>query len=699
MIARSGYLYKVYNRFTKTWGTGYENVLTYNKRRYYYKSKRFFDNKPLRDFVSVLGTTWEDFLNQEIDSEIDDIWYELDDKYQWDGSTGGGDVIPCEEDDSGCTIKKKVNKYKSTAESTQLVAPTAQELADAFNSLVVPEDTFNVLVEYGGYQRRYIETHELAWYINEAGVISSDIGFNKEVVRAQLESDPWYYFANSRQMDYTEDSKPFQDYNAGTYDIPEGQTDLVTKGVAISKTNRLLGTTQVRSRLLDSVASMELQEQLMAFALMDTDGTFFEKVDEARETVSTSDRRHTDSKVSFDYGEDVEEIVEANQGIDYDGEPKVDNIEGEALKYQYTQKYKMIKEVAPDSKLISEMVLWYEKKAQTQLFGRPTTYPKGKYKEDLTYYTKDTIFKRVLNDQMKYIDLRTGAVTRGVTNSLFLNGMLRIKESGEMKKADFAAMLSTSLETDFKAEDPSLFEKIFAGAIIVLAIVVTVVSWGTGAPAMSAALAYGGMILSLGVLALTYFGGLSAQSLAKAIGAFAQIVGYASMILGVYSLLDKAGSVLASQVALEAGLQEGTAAFTAKVADELLKQTLLDQVVALVSQSLESVTSALTEFVAASFSEQVSFINDGIKLFNKGFDLYADHEKAELQKDIDELQKQEDEYNLEILNDSLAHPAAVYEQTEKRRTSYDALDELDIQMDSTVGTDRNYLAWNTNVNT
>lgn len=137
----------------------------------------------------------------------------------------------------------------------------------------------------------------------------------------------------------------------------------------------------------------------------------------------------------------------------------------------------------------------------------------------------------------------------------------------------------------------------FSAAVVVLAIVVTVMSWGTGAPAMATALAYGGTILSMGVLALSYFGGLSAQGLAKAIGAFAQIIGYVTIVLGVYAAIQNAGKILAEEVAKEAGLNAGTEAFTMFVKEEMLQQTLLDQITALVTQSLESVTSKLTELI------------------------------------------------------------------------------------------------------
>ncbi len=511
-------------------------------------------------------------------------------------------------------------------------------------------------------------------------MISSE-PFNKEVVREQLESDPWYYFGNTRQMEYTEDGYPFQNYNAGSYYIPEGLPD-IPKSEAISATNRLLGTTQIRSRLLTQKSSADLVEQLMTFALMDTPGAFFEKVGEATETMETSHRRGSDSEANLD-----------------DGTPKVDNREGEALKYRYVQKYKMIRAVEADSQIINEMLLWYEKRSQTQLFSRPTTYPRGKYKESLTYFTKDTMTKRVLMDQMRYIDVLTGLSTRRVTNSLFLDGMLRIKEANEMRRADFAAMIATGLEVDYKAEDPSFIEKVFSAAVIILAVVVTIVTWGSGAPAMAAALSYGGMILSVGVLMLSMFGGLSAQSLAKSIGAFAQIVGYVTVILGIYALIQNAGKILATKAAEEAGLQAGTEAFTNMVKDEMLQQTLIDQVSALVTQSLESVTSSISKFVTMDLSQQVSFISDGLDFINTGFEFYADHEKKELQDDIDKLQEEEDKYNAEMLSDSLKSPMAVYEQVEERLTSYDALNEHDIKVSQVIGMDKNYLAWYTNVNT
>ena len=656
---------------------------TYNKRLIFYQGHSFQETDPLKRFLRGLNVNWTDFINPSpaIDDEIETMWFYLNPKFSWDGSFAG--------EDSGT----------STGDSTQLVAPTAQELADMFNYTFIKqelkekcqlikdeeeagrnpvdhediseedltmcvndayEDRFmeiDVTVKYGGGLKRYVGSHSLPWNINATGTISTG-GINTLAIRNTLESDPWFFFANAK-LDGDSKSYPFQDYDGGQIDTPNWSNNNVSQYTPVTQVSTTFEGYEEPPGNENDAFSYELG----VFALMH--GSPFTKVDDVyREEYGTS----TTSK--------------------YDGE---------AFSYTYSQKY-LFRRASANDQCIQDMVRYYEKRQTFKLNHRPVYIKRGSYKDNLIYSINDTTFKKTLDNLNRYQDPNSSGTFPEITNSLFLNGKLRVEEARRMKRSDFVAMLATCLETDYEAEDASVWEKIVAVIIVVIAVVVFIYSLGTGAPITGAILAQAfgaaSLVLSVGAFALSAFGGLSTGDLVKIIGMFAQITGYAAMIAGVFAAIQKAGEIAAKEALLAAGKDASMDA----VKTEMLTRSMMDNVGALLEQSVDAAFKPLTEFTTMGVDEIVSSVSDGISFVTEGLSMYQDMEMEELQGDLDKLNEEQEKMDTATLNKHLKNPAEVWLMVEDKVSSYDAISNISVEIQSKIGRDKNFTAWETNLN-
>ena len=130
----------------------------------------------------------------------------------------------------------------------------------------------------------------------------------------------------------------------------------------------------------------------------------------------------------------------------------------------------------------------------------------------------------------------------------------------------------------------------------------------------------------------------------------------------------------------------------------MLKQTLTDQVSALLDQTYDSITSKLGQFVNLDLKQQVSFIQDGLKFVSDGLKYYEDKEANKLQDELNVLEAEAEEAEAENLSNQLKNPAAVYVMMEDSITSYDAISNIDNKIQATVGKDKSFAMWDSNVN-
>ncbi len=662
--AKWGSMSTVYQRFKKAWPN---NGSVYEKKMKFYQGDSYIEDISMKRFFNSVGISWEEMKKQKVDNEIEAIYFKLEDSYCWDGTyEDGTDTV-------------------STCESTQLVAPSRQEIMDMFNSTFREGQIITPTVVYGGSSKKYVNDYTLPWHINEAGVIEGG-GVNTPAVREAIESDPWYYLANARISDYELDNPSFQEYEGGNYDMPTHTNN---------PTNRLVGSCQTKVTQQrweeppcrdpeDEPEEVEEGEEplpeceeyipvyedpmyaLGAFALMQEGGSF------RRVEGSLTENFATVSTSRFD---------------------------GESLEYSFSYDYEYIP-MKIDDGLIDSIIAFYQNKNNytMKLNKKLDLKPRGEYRDVMMGHTRDNLFKKVLNEMTRYLDIETGKTYDGVTNSLFLNGKLRVYQASMMKRSDFVVMVASSMDTDYDVEEAEWWEKVVAVIIAIIAIIVFVYSLGTLAAVTPLILAQAAgmtsLVLTIGALGLSMFGGLSAGGLVEIIGAVAQIVGYIALVAGVFAAINSAGQSAAKQALLDAGKEVSTEA----IKTEMLTRSLLDNVGALMDQTLNTATSKVTEFMTMSGTEMFSTVTDGISYITKGLELYNDKEAQELNKDVAELEEEQKEIERETLSNQLKSPAEVWLVGEDRVTSYDAIANMDLTMQNLVNGTDSFNTWNSNVN-
>lgn len=617
-LARLAAGYSLYHRFDNVWGTTtLDGVKVYNSRLYFYSGGQMRDDKTMKRFIVGLGMGWEEYLRQQdsIDSEITGMWFYLKTDFNWDGSTKG--TFPAYD---------PVDKIDN---------PTAVELAELMNSTFEVGDKISVSISYGGGLERYLTEHEQEWTIADGQLIATPL--NRDRIREILHSKPWYYFANTRHIEYEEGTtQSFVEYSGNPeFDTSESTTFLSEA----DKPNTRVGVT-LTSGTIDPLEEElgSVNTNLGAFALMG-DTTVWEP---------TLDK-------------------EGNLKILEERLKTVSTAEGEALEYQYIVEY-TYKGCTATSPVVKEMEAYYDHWA------------------DQTNNTADTVYKSLL---------KRVAENPTSTNSLFYKGQLRYDVARVMKKKDFTRLLA-NLDTDYSVKKASFLERAFAVVIVIVAIVVAIFSclsgcWGlSGLAAAGAALTMASITLTIGMMLLSAMGGLSAQGLVKQIGAFAQYVGYAAMVAGIGSIISNMGTQAAAeagkQAALEAGLEAGSEAaveFAKEAATEYLKNTSVTQIAFdYLKMEVSSMVNSAMSFISGSttWSSQtvLSAFKSALRLFDTGFSYWKDREQEKYEVESKAL-------DAEIKEMEEAQWEAAYKDigaymTKELGKSYDALDEHYLMM-------------------
>ena len=272
---------------------------------------------------------------------------------------------------------------------------------------------------------------------------------------------------------------------------------------------------------------------------------------------------------------------------------------------------------------------------------------------------------------------------------MYLRGQLRVQAAADMKRSDFAKMLSNTLDTGYEAEDASFFEKLVAIIVVVVSVIVgfilAVPTGGISFKSAAIGLSAAGAILGGGMMALSAFGGLSAMGLVKQIGKIAAVVGLVAMVTGVIAAIQNAMKNVAVKALAEQGIQNATAT---QITNQLNSMTMSDIVSSVVSDAVEGAISKVTEpfrfltdkGIQLSVSSIMTALESTLKLAQQGINMYADHENEKLNKDMEKLQKEYEEIK-EDLDSSrrLADPLYVLLQSTENLTTYDAIQFMEIK--------------------
>jgi len=646
---------QVYKRFHAVWPkTSINGVAVYNKSMLFYVGY-FRTDKTFKKFIKCLGMSWEEFISQSVDNEIETMYFYLKGGFKYSGERALDDpILP-----------------SSNSEN-----PSNQMITDTLNEEFNTGDEIEVTISYGGALKRYVASHSLTYDILPTGISASTL--NTAQIRQTLAGNPWYYYANSRHKPYTTDNLQFQLYDGSG-------TNVGTSG----------GKATPESTPVCTVSSTI--SYMGVLALVDNGSVFEPVVD------SNGDPIVFDEKIST-----------------------VSGSGGEVINYTYTLKF-IYKGCTNSSNILNGIQQWYE--AHYNDFN---DIPVGTAKDPRITSQIDTRIKRVLAD-MKYnpdldylspADVEDSLYYHTPSNMFFLtqirskqyDSYLKVDAVKAMKKREFVKLISTQLATDYTVESKDWWESLLAFVIIVIAVVAAFFTqqWyivkfagdaGVLLASYAAAAGAAAMTISIGSMILAEVGGLSAQGLVKMLGAFAAIVGYFGAMLGIFSFYNRVSMAIAAENA-ELQMAESGMVFTSEAAyntavQEALKQvTLVDVlkhiVVEQVNSALSTITNVFTSSSNMSVSSVANTVMDTVKVAVKIKEYMNDQEKAKLDKEYMELEKEQEKYEEEILNKPYVQSAGVYRVLEEEASNYDVLENLGASIEEKIGKDARFSMWEAN---
>ena len=247
---------------------------------------------------------------------------------------------------------------------------------------------------------------------------------------------------------------------------------------------------------------------------------------------------------------------------------------------------------------------------------KPTTFISGinvkiRYKRT-GYLNDDSPVVKELADDITY-NSYNGRYNRGVsvrsfltrrssgkTNILWYNGHIRLSTAKELKKHDYAKLIYGSVALDYTKKKVSGWKKWLGPLIIVVAIVITVLTWGAASPLVTIATS-----ATLTTVALTVAQMILAKSGdfagAEYMGRWIKITQIVSLVAGIAALVQNLARAAASQAVSQGA---GTAVSSGAVStigtvtvegtvvqlSEITFQNVVDGAINMVTNSVSSMT-------------------------------------------------------------------------------------------------------------
>lgn len=621
-----------YETFKKYWSTTTKIGVDGKPIEVYVPYMHFYVNGFISDtvtkkFVKAIGMSWEELTSQDVDSEIETMSFILRDGFEWDGSHANSDIT-------------------STPVGSK-DPPDTFIIADMLNSSIPLGEEFTATVSYGGSLKRYINEHELSWIATGTSIESGPL--DTDTIREVLHSNPWYYLANSRHIQYDKNSNPFYVYSGNV------------------NTNTSTSSYVPRNSALCDVATSS-SSPYGIFALLGDDLSFTVSRDTAGNAIASEEKVTTNSTVG----------------------------NNEIVRYVYSYTY-VFNGVTPSSPIVKEIYDWIQNYYPDGKGNGIELNPRDKINETKVTATIDTKFKNAILG-MYSNTLLNGSST--VEDSLYLydydwmgeqTTYLKVDSCAVMKRSDFVKMLSKSIDTDYTVEDKDWWEDLVMFVLIIIVIVVSYFTAGlaTGASvsAIAAFASYAAIGFTLSGMLLTQTGGLSSAGNVKILGSFATVFGYIAMITGIYSLIQNATKKLAAQALADA----------VKNSAPVVNASVTDIAIQIAKDVFQGITSVFTEGMSASANQVVNATSEVLQIATVPLKYYEDQEKKELDSLQDEYDELQDAYNESILNRSVFYGSTAYTMVEKKLMTPDMITDIDETIKTNVMGTPSYIAWSTSV--
>ena len=254
---------------------------------------------------------------------------------------------------------------------------------------------------------------------------------------------------------------------------------------------------------------------------------------------------------------------------------------------------------------------------------------------DVTYNSYNGRYNRGVS-VISYFKRRSS----GKTNILWYNGQIRVSTAKELKKHDYAKLIYGSIELDYKKKKVSGWKKWLGPLIIIVAVVITVFTWGAASPLVTIATA-----ATLTTVALTVAQMILAKSGdfagAEYMGRWIKITQIVSLVAGIAALVQN----LVRAAATQAVSQGAGTAVTSGAVSTLGTVTVEGTVVQLSEITFQNVVDGAVSMVTDSISSMswMDKLSSAAKVAGKLMDIREKNKIKELTSMSEEVKAQQSE--------------------------------------------------------
>ena len=228
----------------------------------------------------------------------------------------------------------------------------------------------------------------------------------------------------------------------------------------------------------------------------------------------------------------------------------------------------------------------------------------------------------------------------GKTNILWYNGQIRLSTAKELKKHDYAKLIYGSVALDYKKKKVSGWKKYLGPLTIIVAVVITVFTWGAASPLVTIATA-----ATLTTVALTVAQMVLAKSGdfagAEYMGRWIKVTQIVSLVAGIAALVQN----LVRAAATQAVSQGAGTAVTSGAVSTIGSVTVEGTVVQLSEITFQNVVDGAISMVTDSVSSMswIDKLSSAAKVAGKLMDIREKNKIKELTSMSEEVKAQQSE--------------------------------------------------------
>ena len=220
----------------------------------------------------------------------------------------------------------------------------------------------------------------------------------------------------------------------------------------------------------------------------------------------------------------------------------------------------------------------------------------------------------------------------GKTNILWYKGFIRVDTAKKLKKHDYGKLIYGSIDLDYKKKKTSGWKKLLGPLIVVVAVIVTVFTWGAASPlvtiATAATLTTTALTVSQMVLAKTgdYDG-------AERIGRWVKVTGIVSLVAGIGAMVQNLVRAAASEA-----VKQGAGQVASQAVSSATSVTIDNMVVQLSEISMQNYISGVGNMLSSSVSSMTWF--DKLSMASKVVGPAMDYREKNKMKELTSLSEE-----------------------------------------------------------